>query len=156
MVGRGDGHEIDYSQITENIYVGSDLCNGPVCPVHGKDFERLGICGEINLEDEHPETPPKNLNAYLWMPVPDRGAPRLDQLMIGSAAMNEMVKLENVVYVHCKNGHGRSPTMVAAYLMRYKGMDRDGAIKFIKEKRPEIHIEEAQKKALEEFAKQWK
>ena len=29
MAGRNDGHEMEYSQITENIYIGSDLCNGP-------------------------------------------------------------------------------------------------------------------------------
>ena len=94
MAGRNDGHEMEYSQITENIYIGSDLCNGPVCPVPGKDFEKLGICGEINLEDEHPETPPKNLDAYLWMPVPDGEAPRPDQLLIGSAAINEVEEVQ--------------------------------------------------------------
>jgi len=150
------GHEMDYSQITDEIFIGSDLCKGLSCPIHTREFERLGICGEINLEIEHAELPPKNIDAYLWLPVVDRQSPTLDQFLIGTSALAEMVKLKNKIYVHCKNGHGRSPTLVAAYLMRYKGMDMDGAIKFIKEKRPEIHIEEAQKKALEEFAKQWK
>lgn len=151
-----DGHLMEYSQITDLIYIGSDLCDGLVCPIHGKEFEELGICGEVNLEEEHPETPPKHLDAYLWLPVKDGEAPRPDQLMIGTAAINEMVGQNNVVYVHCKNGHGRSPTLVAAYLIRYKGKSIEEAIQLIASKRPEVHIEDTQRQALEQFASKWK
>ena len=149
-------HDIDYSQITDQIYIGSDLCNGLVCPIHGEEFKKLGICGEINLEEEHPETPPKNLDAYLWLPVIDKQAPRLDQLLLGSAVIKEMVLLDNKIYIHCRNGHGRSPTLVAAYLMRYQKMTARQAVEFIKSKRSQIHIEGAQTKALEEFEAQCK
>lgn len=148
-----DGHSTGYSRITEQIYIGSDLCKGPTCPVHTEEFKRLGICGEINLEIEHPEMPPKSIDAYLWLPVEDKKAPTMDQLTIGTAAVKQMVDLGNTVYVHCKNGHGRSPTLVAAYLVRYEGKEPGEAIEFIKSKRPEVHLEEEQMKALEAFGK---
>lgn len=151
-----DPHQFEYSQITNQIYIGSDLCQGAVCPIHTDEFSKLGICGEINLEVEHPETPPQNLAAYLWLPVADRAAPSPDQLVIGTSAIDEMVRLGNKVYIHCRNGHGRSPTLVAAYLVRYQGISVATAIQLIKQQRPEIHLEEVQLQALEEFAKQWK
>lgn len=151
-----DDHRADYSQITEQIYIGSDLCAGPVCPIHTEDFRKLGICGEINLEREHPELPPQNIDAYIWLPTADKQAPTLDQLVIGSGAINEMVGLGNKVYVHCRNGHGRSPTVVAAYLIRYQHQSVEEAIQFIKQGRPEIHLGLVQQLALSEFGKQWK
>lgn len=154
MAGRDDGHEIDYSQITENIYIGSDMCKGPTCLVHSAIFKKLGVCGEVNLEVERHEDPTPGVDVYVWLPVTDGEAPTIDQLMIGSAAIAEMVNLGNTVYVHCKNGHGRSPTLVAAYLVRFKRMTVDGAIEFIKQKRPEIHVEENQIQALIQFKKE--
>ena len=146
-------HQTDYSQITEQVFIGSDLCRGLVCPVHSVEFKRLGICGEVNLEMERDETPTPGVDAYIWLPVPDKTAPTLDQLRVGTAAVNEMVGVGNKVYVHCKNGHGRSPTMVAAYLIRYKGMTVEEAVQFIRQQRPEIHLEEEQMKALEGVCK---
>jgi hypothetical protein len=41
------------------------------------------------------------------------------------------------IYVHCHLGKSRAPTVVAAYLIRYRGFDHQGAIRFIRDKRPE-------------------
>ena len=147
-----DGHQFEISQITDLIFIGSDLCRGMVCPIHGPEFESLGICGEVNLEVEHPETPPPQLDAYLWLPVEDKQAPRPDQLIVGTSFIHEMVKLNNKVYVHCKNGHGRSPTLVIAYLMKYDNKTLDQALELVRQKRPEVHLEETQLQAL----KAWK
>lgn len=149
-------HQTEYSKITDQIYIGSDLCRGPVCPVHTVEFKKLGICGEINLEVENPEMPPKSIDVYLWLPVVDKEAPSQDQLMIGTAALKQMIDLGNTVYVHCRNGHGRSPTLVAAYLIRYQKMSVDEAIESVAKKRPEVHLEDRQKMALQEFWQLWK
>jgi protein tyrosine phosphatase len=151
--GRGDNHLFDYSKITENIYIGSDLCEGNVCPVHSDDFKKLGICVEINLSVERKEYPPEDIDSYTWIPVVDGYAPTPDQLDIGTAIINQVVKNNKKVYVHCKNGHGRSPTLVAAYLIKFKEMEVDEAINYIKKRRAEIHIEKTQYKALKKLAK---
>lgn len=149
--GRNDGHETDYSFIVDNIYIGSNLCKGSICPIHGPEFKKLGVCIEINLDNERKEIPPDDMEGYFWMPVVDGYPPNQIQLSIGTSIINEAVKERRTVYVHCRNGHGRSPTLVAAYLMKYKNMTLEEAEKLIKEKRPEIHIEESQKEALIKF-----
>lgn len=154
-MGRDDGHEMDYSQITGNIFIGSDLCTGNVCPIHGPQFKKLGITVELNLSSEKKEIPPDHMDSYSWLPVVDGYAPNICQLAIGTSIINEAVASGNKVYIHCKNGHGRSPTMLAAYLLRYQNYSLDDAIKFIQSKRPEIHIEEKQIASLKEFSRKW-
>lgn len=150
--GRNDGHTADYSKITDKIYLGSNLCKGNVCPIHGKEFKKLGVTAEINLSFERKEIPPDEVDIYSWIPVVDGYPPTQKQLVMGSGIINESVNCGTTIYVHCTNGHGRGPTMVAAYFIRYKNMSVNEANDFIKSKRPEIHIEERQWKALEQFA----
>lgn len=153
--GRNDSHEFDYSQVIERVFIGSDLCKGGVCLIHAEKFKMLGVSVEINLSDEENELPPKEIESYTWLPTVDGFAPSQGQLNIGTAVVNEAVRAGKNVYIHCKNGHGRSPTLVAAYLIRYKGYKTDQAINLVKEKRKEVHIEETQKRALEQYSSQW-
>lgn len=149
--GRNDGHEFNYSMITDQIILGSDLCKGGVCLIHGEEFKKLGVFVEINLSAERNELPPKDIQCYVWLPVVDGHAPNVHQLDTGTAVINEAIENGKKVYVHCRNGHGRGPTLIAAYLTRYKGMPIEDAIKLLKEKRPEIHVEEEQMNALSEY-----
>lgn len=146
-----DTHIMDYSQITENIFIGSDLCKGMSCPIHGPEFEKLGILVELNLSAEKKELPPDGIDIYSWIPVGDGNGPTQDQLYIGTAVINEAVMHGKKVYVHCKNGHGRSPTMVAAYFIRYKGKKVDEAVADILHHRNEVHLEFDQREALGKF-----
>ncbi|KKQ42687.1 MAG: Dual specificity protein phosphatase [Microgenomates group bacterium GW2011_GWC1_37_8] len=151
--GRNDGHVFDYSKITDQIFIGSDLCKAGVCLIHGEEFKKLDVSVEINLSAENNELPPKDLEAYLWIPVIDGYAPTQFQLDLGTCAMNDALKVGKKVYIHCKNGHARSPSLVVAYLVRFEKMNLEQAESLMKEKRPEIHIEESQRKALEEFVR---
>lgn len=152
--GRNDSHKFDYSQITENIYVGSDFCAGRNCKEHRVEFEKLNVHSEINLSIEKKETPPDSVSSYTWIPVVDGHAPTVEQMEVGAAIIDKTVKDNKNIYVHCRNGHGRSPTLVAAYLIRYKNLSVEEAVELIEKKRPEAHIEKTQEEALREFAKQ--
>lgn len=155
--GRNDGHEMDYSVVTEQIIIGSDFCKMGVCKIHGEEFKKLGVTSEINLSIENNELPPKELEeSYTWLPVVDGHAPSQSQLDIGTSTMNDVLKSGKKIYVHCKNGHGRSPTLVAAYMIRFEGKTPQEAEELVKQKRPEIHIEETQLTALKEFERRWK
>lgn len=154
--GRNDEHKFDYTKIRDNIYIGSDLCKGGVCLLHGQEFKKLGVSFEINLSLENNELPPKDMEiGYMWLPVTDGYSPSQLQLDMGTSAMHEVVESGKTVYVHCKNGHSRSPTMVSAYLIRFEKMPKEKAEELIKEKRPEIHIEEAQLNELKKFEERW-
>lgn len=151
--GRNDLHKFSYSKITDQIYLGSDFCKAGICKIHGEEFKKLGVCVEINLSEEENEVPPRGIDSYVWLPVVDGHAPNEAQLNIGTSVINEAVESGKKVYVHCKNGHGRSPTMLAAYFIRYKGKAVDQVIGLIEEKRSEVHIEKNQKEALRLFSK---
>ena len=150
-----EDHSFDYSKITDTIYIGSDLCKGHVCPIHSEQFKTLGVTAEINLTAEHKEIPPDHKDIYAWIPVEDQKAPSLDQLELSTSIIDQMVSKGKTIYIHCKEGYGRSPTMVAAYFIRFKGMAVEAAISTIKQKRPGIHPEDVQLKALEQFHQKW-
>lgn len=61
--------------------------------------------------------------------------------------LEKLIAIGKKVYVHCKNGHGRAPILVAAYFIK-KGKTFQQAIAFIKKKRPTIHLEKIQIKTL--------
>lgn len=142
-----DHPTVDFNQITEQIFLGTNLCCSEQS--HVRILLDHGISADIDLEEERQEETP-GVKTYLWLPVKDTTAPQKFQLDVGVATIKELVKNSKKVYVHCKNGHGRSPTLVAAYFIS-QGLDVWEAIKRIKEKRPEIHLEDAQIKALEEY-----
>ncbi len=154
-MGRNDDHVFDYSTITESIILGSDFCKGGVCLLHEDEFKQLGVSVEINLSYENNELPPKSLESYIWLPVVDGNAPSETQLLIGTSVLDSAIQNGKKVYVHCRNGHGRSPALVAAYLMRYKGMPIEEAEEVIKTKRPESHLEKVQIEALTAFRDRW-
>jgi len=64
--------------------------------------------------------------------------------------LQKLVAMKKKVYVHCKNGHGRAPTLVAAYFVK-QGKSVDEALATIKAKRPSIHLKDIQRKTLEKF-----
>lgn len=115
-------HVSDYSKIDNNIFIGSDLCKGLYCPMHSEEFKRLGISAEINLEVERNEQPTTGVEIYLWLPTIDDTCPTTDQLTVGTTMIDQICKSMKKVYVHCRNGHGRSPTLVVAYFVRFRHM----------------------------------
>ncbi|MBI2012250.1 dual specificity protein phosphatase family protein [Candidatus Daviesbacteria bacterium] len=138
---------VQFNQITDLIYLGTNLCCTAI--PHVKVLLDLGIKADIDLEEERQEQTP-NIDTYLWLPVKDHYAPTLEQLDTGVAVIDSLVKNQKKIYIHCKNGHGRSPTLIAAYFIS-QGIEVNEAIEKIRSKRPEIHIRETQLEALNRF-----
>lgn len=141
-------NKLEFNHIAEGIYIGTNQC----CQMH---FDEVlgaeGITYDISLEKDQVDSP-FGVVSYVWIPVEDHQAPIQEQFEFGVSVLNKIVVMGKKVYIHCKNGHGRAPTLVAAYLIK-KGKTIDEAVAFIKSKRPSIHIEDIQKKALVEFSK---
>ena len=103
----------DYNKVTEYIYLGSNQC----CQVHfKKSLLKKGVKADVSLEKESLDSP-FGVDYFLWLPVKDTTAPTQKQLLIGAKSIKELVDNKVKVYVHCLRGHGRSPTLVAAYFI---------------------------------------
>lgn len=138
---------LDYNYIADGIYAGTNQC----CATGLSDvLKKEGITADISLEEERLDHP-FGVTAYLWLPTKDMTPPSPHQLALGVQALTELVRQKQKVYVHCKNGHGRTSTLLAAYFIS-QGKTPDEAMALIKKERPGAHLQESQKKALEEFA----
>ena len=147
-----DDHlKFDYNKITDEIYLGTNYC----CKVHfDSELLKMGVVADISLEAENVDNP-YGIKYFLWLPTIDHTAPTMNALVIGCQMIYFLVSRKIKVYIHCKNGHGRAPTLVAAYYIS-TGMSVKKAIREIAKERHEIHIEPVQKAMLERFAKEVK
>lgn len=142
-------NKFQYSRITPLIYIGTNLC----CHDHVWALERLGVDVDIDLEYEHAYAREKpRVEVTLFLPTRDHHAPTQEQLRCGVALIAAAMEAKKRVYVHCKNGHGRAPTLVAAYLMT-QGMRPAEAVAFLKKRRPVVHLNREQMEALRRFGR---
>ncbi len=138
---------MEYNQITDLIWLGSDSC----CDLHfDEGLLRQGIRADISLQDERIDQP-TGVDYFLWLPTPDTTAPAQTKLEVGVAAMEKFIQNKVKMYIHCTNGHGRAPSLLAAYFIA-QGDTVEQAIERIAAQRPEIHPNEAQRAGLAAFA----
>ncbi len=138
--------KFEYSKITNNIFIGTNKC----CQIHfNKSLIKKGIFADISLEKELNDSP-QGVKLFLWIPTIDHKAPPFHLLKLGVDVLDHIVKENLKVYVHCRSGHTRAPTLVAAYFIK-KGYSIKEAISIIKKKRPKINIHPDQMKALKKY-----
>ncbi|MBI2107462.1 dual specificity protein phosphatase family protein [Candidatus Woesearchaeota archaeon] len=138
----------EYSRITKDIYIGTNMC----CQTHfNKLLIKKKIKADISLEEKKLDQP-FGVDYYLWLPTKDHQAPTLKQLLVGANFIRQLIDNKIKFYVHCEHGHARAPTLVAAYFI-LKGKTAKESIDIIKKKRPIIHPNNSQIKALEDFEK---
>ncbi len=135
---------LEYNYITDGIYIGTNQC----CETHfDENLKKDGVSADISLEEDRLDAP-FGVEFYVWIPVKNHVAPTKDQLDFGVSVLEKIIAMRKKVYVHCKNGHGRAPTLVAALLIK-QGKTTDEAIEFIKSRRSTIHLDDTQKDSLE-------
>ena len=137
---------LDYNYITDGIYLGANQC----CEMGLVDvLKKEGVTIDISLEKDRIDSP-YGVLSYMWLPVADNTSPALSQFDLGVGVLEMAVQQKKKVYIHCKNGHGRSTTLLMAYLIK-KGHIFEDAWELIKKERPVIHLSHAQKKGLLEY-----
>lgn len=121
--------QFEWNQIDEHIFLGTNVC----CQTHfDQELLSKGVLADVSMEEERVDAA-QGVKTYLWLPTVDHTAPDVEQLMIGAKSIDEMIAQDYKVYIHCKNGHGRAPTMLAAYYL-YKGFLLREAIEKIKKR----------------------
>lgn len=141
------GHKgFDYDKINDEVFIGTNMC----CQL-GFDKELLAknVRADISLEEIRIDAP-MGVDYFLWLPTKDHESPTPDKLTLGVQTLEFLINRKIKVYIHCMNGHGRASTLFVAYLVK-KGMKIDEAIKYLKSKRPTIHLSAAQLEGLRLF-----
>ena len=139
---------LEYDQIERYIYIGTTIC----CQYHFKKLLKLDIVADIDLEKEKMDKP-SGVKSFLWLPTIDFTPPSQIQLDIGVNFIDNLVRNKMRCYVHCNAGHGRAPTLVAAYYIFSRGLTPSQAIRRIKKKRNKAHPNKKQVAALSRYAK---
>jgi hypothetical protein len=88
---------------------------------------------DLTDADEKQTTPYVTKFKYIKYPIPDRNIPEnwksFAQLIIEICKVIKTLERGELVYVHCKGGHGRSGVMVACILCYYYGISAGEALK---------------------------
>lgn len=143
-------HEkLSYNKISDLIYAGNNMC----CLDHFEDeLLSKGITADISLEAERLDNP-QGVKYFFWFPWEEDTAPSLELIDLAMKVLDDISESGVKVYVHCKNGHGRTTTFLAAYFIRKNKVSADEALRLVFQKRPSGHLNEAQKEFLVNYAK---
>lgn len=136
-----------YSQVVPRLYVGGALRYKAI-----KEFRSWGVKAVVNMRTSTDPDFGEEIE-ILHLPTTDMHAPSIDSLQKGVDFIRKHVKAGDAVYVHCRHGRGRGPSMAAAYLIAEHGMTTKQAIDHLITVRPMTDILKNQKKRLKEFEK---
>jgi protein-tyrosine phosphatase len=138
-----------YSWITPSILLGAQ----PARRLWPK-LTQLGVTGVVNMREEFDYQ--KEIGDitvdYLYLPTEDNTPPTLEHLQRGASFIKLHVDRGGKVYIHCWEGLGRGPTMVATHFVAL-GDTPEEAWKKIRAVRPFIRPTQTQRERLTEYAK---
>ncbi len=146
---KGQGHAW-FDQVTSQLWLGG-------APTYGRDYRFLlkaNINAVVDIRQEREddlELFAQNDIDYLKLKVLDAMVPTSEQLDEGVAFIRQHVEAGDRVLIHCAKGRGRSATLVAAYLMRYEGMNYDEARSFLTSKRSLVNLQGRHQRTLENW-----
>jgi hypothetical protein len=105
----------------------------------------------VDMTSEFPEVPVLRNGRYLCLPTLDHTAPTPSQIK-GALDFIDTEKPVRKVLVHCALGHGRSATVVAAWLLQNGVVQTaTGANEYIKRIRPGVRLKPAQLQVLDDM-----
>ncbi len=137
-----------FSRITSQIYLG-----GQPRAARMRQLAARGITAVVNMRSEYDYPVETQWGAleYLYLPTTDNTAPSLEHLREGVAFIKEEIARGGKIYIHCWEGLGRGPTMVAAYFISL-GLSPVAAVDKIREVRGFIHLTPEQVEQLTTYA----
>lgn len=135
---------LKYSHVAPNIYLGGKY---PVSAY--KLFNEWGVTGVISMRTSVSPPAPKSI-ALLNLPTRDWSPPSIADLQRGITFAQEQIAAGGAVYIHCRLGEGRGPSMAAACLIA-QGYTAEEAIALLRRNRPFVRPNREQMKRLAEL-----
>lgn len=138
------GPSLRYSHVAPNLYLGGKYPSSTY-----KLFREWGITGVVSMRKTASSPAPKDIEV-LHLPTQDWTPPSIENLEKGAAFINQKIADGGSVYVHCRLGEGRGPTMAAAYLIS-NGFTVEEALAQLSKYRPVASPNARQRKRLAEL-----
>ena len=159
-----DGHVYYAAEIIDNLYlssVGPATSNNFVTKIGIESILTLLANNELNTSDQQ-FLSDSNRFTWKWIKIKDGFNPIDNETDNLQNTLNECADFINTqllnnkkTIVHCAAGMSRSPTMILAYLIKYKSMKLNKAIKLMDNKRPCIGPNRYYKEQLRIFEKEY-
>jgi hypothetical protein len=139
------------SQITANLFLGSQYSL-----IGLQKLKALGVTAIVNMR-EHPVFSDAQYEGfhYLHLSTIDNTPPPLDILIKGADFVTKEITNGGKVYIHCRQGLGRGPTMTIAYLIS-TGLTFEDAFNLVKKVRTFINPRPTQIARLKELERYYK
>lgn len=133
-------------QVTKHLYIGSQYNL-----IGLKKLKALGVTAIVNMRMHavYDEATHEGVK-YLHLPTIDNTPPKLEDLVKGADFIDEEIRNNGAVYVHCRQGLGRGPTMAIAYLLKLS-LTYQQAYNVVRNVRIFINLQSSQKKRLKEL-----
>jgi atypical dual specificity phosphatase len=137
-----------FSQVTPQLWLGG-------APTYRRDYERLlalGIGAVVNIRAERADDTAfydRHGIRHVRYAVPDVMTPDASTISHAVGWIERQIEDQRVVLIHCAKGRGRSATLLAAYLMRERGLTFAEANDLLKAKRPLTKLEDRHRAVLE-------
>lgn len=126
--------ECDANEVISNLWLGN------IKSAYDKSFHsKHKIKYIISVIDEFDETMKNNEITYIQIPIKDKHVcnKNINQLFDSvSDYIKKVLQSGSGILIHCKRGHHRSASFVAAYLIKYQNIKYENAIQYINNLRP--------------------
>lgn len=132
--------------ITPQLFIGGQYSSRGL-----ETLKKRGFSAIVNLRMKSFEKLAKEQRlSYFHLPTPDKHAIGKESLTSGVKFIRDAIQKDECVYVHCRHGEGRGPSMAIAYLIS-TGMTYDDAYHQVKKVRNYIRPTAAQIDGLKAF-----
>lgn len=133
--------DYSYSKIAPKLFVGGQYKLSAY-----ELFKRWGIKAVVNMRQVEDIKVPPDFEV-LQLKTKDWTPPSLEDFKKGVDFIDHRIKQGHGVYIHCRLGEGRGPSMAAAFLIK-NGMTTEEALSHIKSHRPMVNVNKKQLKQL--------